>query len=76
MRTRDPGYADLAALLAGPDAPTWLVEWVALDAWSDLGVPELAAVLEDEYVVAGTACNGRPVYLRRGVERPPVDPTC
>lgn len=76
MRTRDPGYADLAALLAGPDAPTWLVEWVALDAWSDAGVAELAGVIEDEYVVAGTACDGRPVYLRRGVERPPVHPTC
>ncbi|QWF23447.1 glycosyltransferase family 39 protein [Nocardioides sp. LMS-CY] len=76
MRTKDPGYADLAALLAGPRAPTWLVEWVALDAWSDRGVDELAEVISDEYVEAGTACNGHPVYLLRGVDRPLVTPSC
>ncbi|MDF1604001.1 hypothetical protein [Nocardioides sp. YIM 152315] len=76
MRTRDPGYTDLAALLAGPRAPTWLVEWVSVDAWSDEGVDELAAVIEDEYVEAGRACNGHPIYLRRDVERDPVQPNC
>ena len=74
MRTRDPEYADLRELLAGPDAPTWLVEWVDFDAWSDAGVPELEQVVEERYVEHGTTCNGQPVYLLRGVERPDVQP--
>lgn len=76
MRTRDPGYADLSALLSGPDAPTWLVEWVAFDAWSDAGVAELEAVVAERYVEHGTTCNGQPVYLRRHLERAPVQPNC
>lgn len=76
MRTRDPEYADLTALLASPRAPTWLVEWVDLDAWADAGVPELRAAIDERYVAAGTACNGHPIYLLRGVDRPVVVPDC
>lgn len=76
MRTRDPGYADLRALLVGPDAPTWLVEWVDLDAWSDEGVAGLRAAIDERYVEAGTTCNGQPVYVLREVERPAVQPIC
>jgi 4-amino-4-deoxy-L-arabinose transferase-like glycosyltransferase len=76
MRTRDPGYADLRALLAGPDAPTWLVEWVDLDAWSEDGVADLRAVINERYAEAGTTCNDQPVYLLRGVDRPEVAPDC
>jgi 4-amino-4-deoxy-L-arabinose transferase-like glycosyltransferase len=76
MRTRDPGYAELRALLGGPDAPTWLVEWVAFDAWSPDGVPALEELVQERYVAHGTACNGRPVYLLRGVQRPEVTANC
>jgi 4-amino-4-deoxy-L-arabinose transferase-like glycosyltransferase len=76
MRTRDPGFTELRALLAGPHAPTWLVEWVDLDAWDDTGVPELEQVIEERYVENGTACNGHPVYLLRGVDRQEVRPDC
>lgn len=76
MRTNDPGYADLRALLAGPDAPTWLVEWVDLDAWSEDGVAELREVIEERYVEAGTTCNDQPVFLLRGADRPAVQPIC
>lgn len=76
MRTRDPGYAELRDLLAGPDAPTWFVEWVDLDAWSDAGVPELEAVLEERYVEHGTTCNGQPVYLLRDEDRAGMQPIC
>jgi hypothetical protein len=76
MRTRDPGYADLRELLAGPDAPTWLVEWVDFRAWSDEGVAELELVVAERYVEHGTTCNGKPVYLLAGVERPDVSPAC
>ena len=76
MRTRDPGYADLTELLAGPDAPTWLVEWVSFDAWTDAGVADLEQTVEQRYVERGTACNGHPIYLLRGVDRPVVEPIC
>ena len=76
MRTRDPDFAQLRALLEGPHAPTWLVEWVHFDAWSEDGVPALERVIEERYVEHGTGCNGHPVYLLRGVERPPVTPDC
>ena len=76
MRTRDPGYADLRRLLGGPDAPTWVVEWVDLGAWDDTGVPGLERVIAERYVARGTACSGHPVYLLRGLERPRVEPTC
>lgn len=76
MRTRDPEYADLTALLGSTEAPTWLVEWVDLDAWADAGVPELRRAIDEHYVEAGTTCNGKPIYLLRGVDRPEVTPDC
>lgn len=76
MRTRDPEYADLAALLRSDQAPTWLVEWVALDAWADAGVAELRDAIEDSYVEVGTTCNGKPIYLLRGVDRVAPSPDC
>ncbi len=76
MRTRDPGYADLTALLGSARAPTWLVEWVDLDAWADDGVPELREAIDEHYVEVGTTCNDQPIYLLRGVDRAPVTPDC
>ena len=76
MRTRDPGYADLTALLGSADAPTWLVEWVDLDAWADAGVPELREAIDEHYVRVGTTCNDKPIYLLRGLDRPAVTPDC
>ena len=35
MRTMDPELADLQALVSGPDAPTWVVEWLPFTTWSD-----------------------------------------
>ena len=40
------------------------------------GVPELRAAIDEHYVEAGTACNGQPIYLLRGVDRPEVAPDC
>jgi len=76
MRTRDPGYADLRALLAGPDAPTWLVEWVGLGSWAPDGVAALREVVAARYAEHGTTCHGKPVYLLRGEDRPTVQPNC
>lgn len=76
MRTRDPGYADLRALLAGPDAPTWLVEWASFRSWAPTPSDELVRVVEERYVAHGTACNGHPIYLLRGLDRPEPTPAC
>ena len=76
MRTRDAGYAHLRRLLAGPDAPTWLVEWVDFGTWGDPGAPGLERVVEERYAAHGEGCGGRPVYLLRGVERAPLEPAC
>lgn len=75
-RTRDPEYADLTALLSGPDAPTWLVEWVEFDAWTDAGVSQLEEAVDAHYVEHGTTCTGQPVYLLKGEDRPAVQPIC
>ena len=82
MRARDPEYAELRSLLAGTDAPTWFVEWVDFDTWDDAAQPDtgpgdaLERVVERRYVLHGYGCNDHPVYLLRGVERPPISPTC
>ena len=76
MRARDPGYDDLRAVLTGPDAPTWLVEWAGFGSWRADGAAELERVVEERYAVNGVTCNGHPVYLLRGLHRPSVDPDC
>lgn len=70
MRTLDPEYAELRGLLAGPDAPTWLVVNVPFTSWGAPGAEALVAEVEARYVEAGTGCGDRPVYLLRGLPRP------
>ncbi len=75
-RTLDPGSRRLAGLLAGPRAPTWFVEWVPLGAWDLRSETALHRVLVRRYDVHGNACNGHPVYLLHGTERPPLHLGC
>ena len=75
MRVLDPDLAELRALLAGPRAPTWVVMGAPGWAWDHNGAP-IRAVLDERYDVHGRACNGRYVYLRTDVTRPPLDPAC
>lgn len=75
-RVLDPGSRRLARLLDGPHAPTWFVEWVPLDAWDPTSRTHVERVLERRYAVHGNACNGHPVYLLRGVVRPPLRLGC
>lgn len=76
MRTLDPDRAELRTLLAGPDAPTWLVEWVPFRTWD----PAPGALLEHDvlarYERHGTGCDDHPVYLLRGLDRPALAPDC
>lgn len=76
MRTLDPDLDELGALLAGPDAPTWLVEWVRFETWNEPAGARLRTVVEERYAAHGTGCDGRRIYLLRGVERGPVEPDC
>ena len=76
MRTLDPDYADLAALLAGPRAPTWVVERVPFTAWQPESGASLRTAVTGPYVEHGTGCGGAPAWLRRGVERPALAPRC
>lgn len=78
MRTLDPDLTDLRAVIEGRDAPTWIVEWVPFDTWSDEGGDALGRLVDERYVEHGSACGNddRTVFLLRGVERPLVEPEC
>ena len=77
MRTLDPDRAELRRLLAGPDAPTWLVEWVPFSSWDPEVGPLLEQAVEQRYVEHGTVCGeGRRLFLLRGLDRPAPEPDC
>jgi hypothetical protein len=75
MRTLDPDLAELTSVLEGPQAPTWVVLWTTLTSWDDNGAP-LSPLLERHYTRHGESCDGHPVYLRLGADRPLVEPDC
>jgi hypothetical protein len=76
MRTLDPEYADLVALLEGPDAPTWFVTWIPLTSWDAPGADDLRAAIDANYERHGTGCDDNAVYLHEGLRRPPIQPEC
>jgi hypothetical protein len=75
MRALDPDLTRLRALVDGPDAPTWLVEWWPFDTWTAKG-DDLRRDVERRYVEHGTGCDGRTIWLLRGVDRPEPEPAC
>jgi hypothetical protein len=79
MRTMDPDLTGLASVLSGPDAPTWLVEWVPFDNWNEKAGASLRRVVEDRYVEHGSGCgksDERTVWLLRDTVRPTPAPDC
>lgn len=62
MRTLDPGLKELRALLRGPDAPTWFVEFTELDTWSETGTRPIERELIEDYQAVGTACGQYRIY--------------
>ena len=68
-RTRDPGSRQLAAVLAGPRAPTWFLAWSTLGAWHDGTPSAVGPVLRQRYVRAGHACGGHSLYRLRDAVR-------
>jgi hypothetical protein len=76
MRTLDPELAELRAVVAGEDPPTWIVEWVRFETWNDEAGALLRRDVEERYVKHGVGCDDRPVYLLRSVQRAPLEPDC
>jgi 4-amino-4-deoxy-L-arabinose transferase-like glycosyltransferase len=70
-RTLDPDMALLRGILAGPDAPTWIVVR-GTHTMERLGQHGAAAMIENRYRVVGEVC-GRSIYLQRGLVRPALD---
>ena len=68
MRTLDPRQDRLRATLAGPEAPTWLVQVNAFDSWGIDERGRLRRLVEARYDVAATVC-GQDVWLRSGLSR-------
>lgn len=76
MRTLDPDLARLRALVASPERPTWLVEWVDFGTWTPEAGAALATAVAEHYVPAGEGCGGHRVWLARDAQRPSIEPDC
>jgi hypothetical protein len=72
-RTLDPDLEILADTLRGPDAPTWVVVWLAVDEWGLDADGEIRDLLEERYDEVGLPC-GKQVFLLEGNTRDVVPP--
>ena len=68
MRTLDPEQRRLRSTLAGPDAPTWIVEANGLNSWRIDRSRELRDAVEARYDKVGVVC-GLDVWLRSDLTR-------
>jgi hypothetical protein len=75
MRALDPDLTRFRAMVDGPDAPTWLVEWWPFDTWTSKG-SALEADVRERYVAHGTGCGGRTIWLLKALKRPTPVPDC
>lgn len=74
-QVRDPELRLLDRTLAGPAAPTWIVDWQR-PSFSAAAQQRFEAVLRARYRQVATVC-GHPVHLLRGLNRPvPVAESC
>ncbi|WP_104523494.1 hypothetical protein [Blastococcus atacamensis] len=68
MRTLDPGQTRLRATLAGPTAPTWIVQVNGFNAWGIDDRSRLRDLVRQRYRVVTEIC-GHPIWVRRDVTR-------
>ncbi|SFP02310.1 hypothetical protein SAMN05660464_1994 [Geodermatophilus dictyosporus] len=68
MRTLDPDQTRLRATLAGPGAPSWVVQVNGLNAWGIDEDSRLRDLLHQRYRVVAEVC-GHPVWLRQDLTR-------
>lgn len=76
MRTLDLGYDDLRDLLTGTTPPTWVVEVVRPDTWTELGVRPIEQNLLRKYELVTTACDQHRIYHLNTVEDLDLDIEC
>jgi hypothetical protein len=69
-RTLDPDMTLLRGLLAGPEAPTWIVVR-GTHTMHRLEASGVQPMIEGRYRLVGTVCR-RTIYLQRGLDRPPL----
>jgi hypothetical protein len=68
MRTEDPDQTRLRATLAGPTAPTWVVQVSPVNSWGIDGESRLRDLIDQRYRVAASICGHR-VWLRQDAIR-------
>jgi hypothetical protein len=68
VRTLDPHLSLLRRQVSGADAPTWVVQWDAFDAWELDASGRMAGAVADHYHRFADVC-GHPVWLHDGVTR-------
>lgn len=76
MRTLDPDLRELGALLTGPQAPTWFVEFTYLDAWTEAGSRTVEPELIERYELLTEACGQYRVYHLKTVSRQVLEVDC
>ncbi|RNM16256.1 ArnT family glycosyltransferase [Nocardioides pocheonensis] len=72
-RTLDPHMTLLRGILAGPEAPTWVVVR-GNHTLQRLEGADIRPMIETRYRLLDSIC-GRLVYLQRGIDRPPLHVT-
>lgn len=70
-RTLDPDLDELQAVLAGPDAPTWIVVVHAVSSWGLDEDGQVRRTVGSRYERHGTVC-GIDVWRLRTTQRPPL----
>jgi hypothetical protein len=68
VKTLDPGLTELQAVLAGPDAPTWLLVARRVSSWG-LDASRARRVIAARYHPVARY-DGQTIYLRDGLRRP------
>jgi hypothetical protein len=63
-RVRDPELREFRSVVAGDDAPTWIVRWSALNSWQLDPDGELKALLAARYEHVATICGVRILRLQ------------
>jgi hypothetical protein len=69
-RTLDPDMTLLRGILAGPEAPTWIVVRGS-HTLDRLASADIRPMVETRYRLVGSIC-GRYIYLQRGIDRAPL----
>lgn len=74
IRTLDPDLRDLAALIASPEAPTWIVQWgPSFQTWG-IDADRVERLVHERYVEVAEVC-GRTIWLTADADRDIATPT-